>query len=64
MKGFNKDLKMFTNRNINAHQATSVKLQQVIRGQLGDEVSLNKFDGYLPSTNFVTVRNAEVLMEV
>ena len=52
---------MFTNRNINARHVTS---QQVIRGQLGDEVSQNKFDGYLQSTNFVTVRNAEVLVEV
>lgn len=66
VKGCKKDFKMFTIRNINTHEVTSVdKLRQVIKGQLGDEVTQNKFDvGYLQGANFVTVRNAEDLVEV
>ena len=68
LKGCKKEFKMFTLRNINTHdsEVNSVdKLQQAIKGQLGDEVSQNKFDvGYLQGANFVTVRNAADLVEV
>ena len=66
VKGCKNEFKMFTLRNINTHEVTSVdKLRQVIKGQLGDEVSQNKFDvGYLQGANFVTVRNAADLVEV
>lgn len=65
-KGNKKDSKIFTLRNINPGDVSSVdKLEQVIRDQLHDDISRSDFEvGYLQGSNVVTIRNKDDLVEV
>ena len=67
-KDSKKDPKIFTLRNIDPDEVSSVhKLERVIRDQLFDEISQSSFDhsiGYIPGSHVVTIRSKEDLLEV
>ena len=61
MKGSKKDHKIFTLRNINPNEVSTVhKLERVIRDQLFDELARSSFDvGYTQGSHTVTVKSEE-----
>ena len=61
-----KDSKIFTLRNINPNEVSTVhKLECIIRNQLFDEKSRSSFDiGYIQGSHTVTIRSKEDLLEV
>ena len=65
-KGSKKDPKIYTLRNINPDEVSTVhKLECVIRDQLFDEISRSRFDiGYIQGSHTVTIRSKEDLLEV